>query len=84
MGRTAPSLRMGVEGEIERLRRIFSSIEDPELRKVAMESLEHATKLYNAFQRSPSSDPVEVIVFSLITELYRRLGRVVGARCDPG
>jgi hypothetical protein len=37
VGRTAPSLRMGVEGEIERLRRIFSSIEDPELRKVAMQ-----------------------------------------------
>jgi hypothetical protein len=44
---------MGVEGEIERLRRIFSSIEDPELRKVAMESLEHATKLYNAFRDPP-------------------------------
>lgn len=78
MGRTAPSLRVGVEGEIERLRKIFSSIEDPELREAAIESLEHATRLYNAFQRSPSSDPIEVIIFSLIVELYRRLRKSCG------
>lgn len=78
MGRTAPSLRVGVEEEIERLKKIFSSIEDPELREAAIESLKHAARLYNAFQRSPSSDPVEVIIFSLITELYRRLRKSCG------
>ncbi|MFZ8823384.1 MAG: hypothetical protein ACO2O0_04440 [Desulfurococcales archaeon] len=78
MGRTAPSLRMGVEGELDRLRKIFSSIEDPELREAALESLEGAVKLYNAFQRSPSSDPLEVILFSLIVELYRRLRKSCG------
>jgi len=78
VGRTAPPLRMGIESEVERLKRIFSSIEDPELRRTALGILDNAMKLYNAFQRSPSSDPMEVILLSLIVELYRRLEKRCG------
>ncbi len=81
MGRTTPTLRMGVEEEIARLRMIFRSIEDPELRDSMLNLLERSKTLVNAFQRTPGPDPIEVVVFSMIAEIYMELKR---CRCRCG
>ncbi len=81
MGRTTPTLRMGVEEEIARLRMIFRSIEDPELRDSMLNLLERSKALVNAFQRTPAPDPIEVVVFSMIAEIYMELKR---CRCRCG
>ena len=77
MGRTAPTLRAALRAEVARLERVIKYVRDPELRKALEEALKHAEVLQDAYLAAgPPLDPLEVVLLSMIAELYRRCLRV--------
>ncbi|MCD6323673.1 MAG: hypothetical protein J7L55_00995 [Desulfurococcales archaeon] len=87
MGRTAPTLRAAVRAEIARLRKLLRFVRDEELREALEDGLNHAEELHDTYiSTEPPMDPMEVVLMSMIAELYRRLRRRegLGSRCEGG
>jgi len=77
VGRTAPTLRAAVRAEVARLKRLIRYVRDPELREAFRNALKHAEELHDAYLATgPPLDPLEVVLLSMIVELYRRCLRV--------
>lgn len=75
LGRTAPTLRASIDYEVLRLQRLVRHIRDKELREALKDALSHADELHDAYLTcGPPNDPMEVILLSMIAEIYRRLG----------
>ena len=79
MGRTTPSLRRAVEGEVGRLRRIAKASPDPGLREALLRALEDARALLDAYQLAGECDAQELVLLSMIVSLYRRLSGCPGS-----
>ena len=74
MGRTAPTLRASIDYEVLRLQRLVRHIRDKELREALKDALSHADELHDAYLTcSPPNDPMEIVLLSMIAEIYRRL-----------
>ena len=79
MGRTAPTLRSAVREEVRRLRSLLKHVKNDELRKGLEEGLRNAEELHDAYlETEPPMDPLEVVILSMIADLYRRCLRVEG------
>ena len=79
MGRTAPTLRSAVREEVRRLRSLLKHVRNDELRKGLEEGLRNAEGLHDAYlETEPPMDPLEVVILSMIADLYRRCLRVEG------
>ncbi len=85
MGRTVPTLRSSVRREAARLRKLLGFIRDERLRNALKEGLNHAEELHDAYiSTEPPPDPLEVILISMIADLYRRFLCLedVGSGCE--
>lgn len=88
MGRSAPTLRVAVRRELERLRRVARAERDPRVRRELERLLESGEILLDAFSSGaePPLDAWEVAVLGVIIGLALRvaeLERAAGGR-DPG
>lgn len=74
MGRSAPTLRVAVRRELERIKRISRVERDPEIRRSLEEVLRVGEKLLDAYSIEPPADAMEVVLLSAIVELFSRCG----------
>jgi len=87
LGRTAPTLRSAVREEVRRLRSLLKHVRNDELRKGLEEGLRNAEGLHDAYLETElPMDPLEVVILSMIADLYRRCLRVedVGSGREAG
>ncbi len=73
MGRTVPTIRMVIEEEITRLRKLSLYIHDPLLKKSLEEILSSCNELMAAFKAVPLESPVDMILFASLLKLYARM-----------
>jgi len=73
MGRSAPTLRMALRREIERIERIARVERDPHTKKALKELITSANRLLDAYSVDPPADAREVLMMSAIVELFVRL-----------
>ncbi len=64
MGRTAPSTRILVEAEIDRLRRVASRLRDPRDREALEEIIEYTYRVLDAYRFEAMADPLEPIIIA--------------------
>ena len=76
MGRSAPTLRMALRMEAERLRRLSRHVRDEGLRRALEEIAEKTMLLHDAFLHSPESDAFRVLVLSVLADLEERVSRL--------
>lgn len=73
MGRTAPTLRLALREEIERLRRISRAERDPKVREALNWITSIGEKLLDAYSTEPVCDAMEVILVSALVDLFIRV-----------
>ncbi|MEB3764542.1 MAG: hypothetical protein GSR77_00015 [Desulfurococcales archaeon] len=66
MGRTAPSTRIPVEEELERLRRLARHLKNPRDRELLLEALDKVYDIVDAYRYTPMHDPLEPILLALV------------------
>ena len=66
MGRTAPSARIPVEEELERLRRLARHLKNPRDRELLLEALDKVYDIVDAYRYTPMHDPLEPILLALV------------------
>ena len=76
MGRSAPTLRMALRREIERIERIARAERDPHTKKALKELIASAERLLDAYSADPPTDVREVLIMSAVVELFVRLGEL--------
>lgn len=72
MGRTAPSTRILVEAEIDRLRRVASRLRDPRDREALEEIIEYTYRVLDAYRFEAMADPLEPIIIAGLLYTARR------------
>lgn len=73
MGRTTPPVRMVIEAELERLKRLSEFLHDRELRKALEEIAEGYRDLGPAFKAVPPYDPAYAVLLSGLVRAYKRI-----------
>lgn len=73
MGRSAPTLRMALRREIERIEKIARAERDSHTKKALKELIASANRLLDAYSADPPADAREVLMMSAIVELFVRL-----------
>lgn len=71
MGRTAPSSRILVEEELDRLRRVSKHVRDPRDRELLEELLDSVHRVLDAYRYEAMGDPLEPILLAMILEIAR-------------
>lgn len=72
MGRTAPSSRVLVESELERLVRVSQHLRDPSDRRLLEDLLRSVHRVLDAYRYEAMGDPLEPILVAMILEVARR------------
>ncbi|NOZ30449.1 MAG: hypothetical protein GXO68_00635 [Crenarchaeota archaeon] len=72
MGRTAPSSRVLVESELERLVRVSRHLRDPSDRRLLEDLLRSVHRVLDAYRYEAMGDPLEPILVAMILEVARR------------
>ncbi|MCE4622999.1 MAG: hypothetical protein F7C82_02605 [Desulfurococcales archaeon] len=72
MGRTAPSSRVLVESELERLLRVSRHLRDPGDRGLLEDLLRSVHRVLDAYRYEAMGDPLEPILVAMILEVARR------------
>ncbi len=73
MGRTAPSVRVALDKEIIRIRKILRYLKDPEDRRILEELLSCSYKIIDAYRYEPYfMDPIEPIILGMILCLHQK------------
>ena len=76
MGRSAPTLRVAVRRELERISRVAKAERDPEVRRALEELVSSGALLLDAFQVEPPADALEVVLLSALVALTRRISEL--------
>lgn len=80
MGRTAPTLRMALREELERLKRVSRAERDPKVKEALDWIVSVGEKLLDAYSNEPVSDAMEVIVMSALVELFIKVRELSSAQ----
>lgn len=72
MGRSAPTLRVAVRREIERLKGVAKAERDPKMRKALEEIIRVGERLLDAYSLDPPADAMEVVLLSALAVLFSR------------